>query len=102
MTKYEQQAERKAGPGPKHLFTAHPAAVGETYFEHGATAIRFGLTMIAGGVACLIHAVVPALCAHSASERVKRLYTQMRARQPGLASKRAAFDDPSWRPEYEI
>jgi hypothetical protein len=101
MIKNEQHVD-KAGPGLKHLFTAHPQAVGETYVEHGATAIRFGLTMIAGGIACLVHAVVPALYANSASERVKRLYSQMRARQPGLSSKRAAFDDPSWRPEYEI
>lgn len=102
MTNQDKIVERKAVPGFNHLFLAHPKAVGETYLEHGATAARFGLTMIAGGAACLLHAVVPALCTNSASERVKRLYSQMRARQPGFASQRPAFDDPAWRPEYEI
>lgn len=84
------------------LFFDHPRAVGETYFEHAATAGRFGGIMVAGGLACLIHAVVPAVFANAASRRVKTLYLQMKARQPGLASKPTAFQEPGWQLEYEI
>ena len=38
-----------------HLFTAHPAAVGESYAEHLAAATGFGGRMIFGGFACLLH-----------------------------------------------
>lgn len=81
-------------------FAAHPRALGETYAQHGLTAARFGLTMVAGGLACLAHALVPALCERTGSRTVKRLYAEMVARQPGMG--RPAHEDPRWQPEYEI
>jgi hypothetical protein len=84
------------------IFLAHPRSVGESYPEHAATAARFGATMMIGGAACLIHALVPALFPRSASDRVKRLYAQMVARQPAFASRRPAFHEPEWQIEYEI
>ncbi|MGK6355041.1 DUF6356 family protein [Sphingomonas sp. DT-207] len=84
------------------IFLSHPRSVGESYGEHAATAARFGVTMVAGGVACLVHAVVPALFARTASDTVKRLYGQMKARQPAFSEQRPAFQQPEWQIEYEI
>ena len=86
----------------KHLFLSHPRSVGESYPEHAVTAFRFGGTMVMGGVACMIHALVPALFQRSASDRVKRLYAQMIARQPAFTARRPAFHEPEWQIEYEI
>jgi hypothetical protein len=83
-------------------FFAHPRAIGESYAEHAGIALRFGGTMVLAGAACLIHAVVPALFTRTASETVKRLYGQMRARQPDLAQTPPDFSSDAWRPEYEI
>ena len=81
-------------------FAAHPRSVGESYAEHFRTAARFGLMLLSGGLACLAHALVPALFERTGSRTVKRLYAQMTARQPGMM--RPAHEDPRWRPEYEI
>lgn len=84
------------------IFLSHPRSVGESYGAHAATAARFGLTMVGGGIACLVHAVVPALFARTASDSVKRLYERMKARQPAFAEQRPAFHRPEWQIEYEI
>lgn len=60
-------------------FTRHPHSIGETYAEHFATAARFALAMITGGLACLVHAVFPALFERTGSGAVKRLYSEMAA-----------------------
>lgn len=59
------------------IFRAHPRSVGENYREHLASAGWFGLQMVVGGVACLVHAVVPALFKDTASGAVDRLHGQM-------------------------
>jgi hypothetical protein len=81
-------------------FVAHPKSVGETYGEHFGVAAYFGLTMVAGGLACLVHALFPALFERTGSASVKRLYGKIVERQPDSA--RPAYEDPRWRPEYEI
>jgi len=81
-------------------FAAHPRSVGETYAEHFGIAVRFGLALLSAGIACLLHALVPALFERTGSRTVKRLYAEMTARQPGLF--RPAHEDPRWQPEYEI
>lgn len=81
-------------------FVAHPQSVGETYVEHFLVAWRFGTAMVAGGLACLLHALCPALFERTGSSAIKRLYSEMIARQPGNA--RPAHEDPRWQLEYEI
>lgn len=83
------------------LFLDHPRSVGESYGEHAAVAVRFGAALVVAGAACFVHAAIPALFPRTASGAVKRLYGELRARQPGLA-KPAAFTSEAWRPEYEI
>ena len=68
-----------------HLLFAHPRTVGETYVEHAGIAGRFGATMVAGGVKCLIHAVVPSVFERSASECVARLNGELTRRRAASA-----------------
>lgn len=84
------------------VFLRHPRSVGESYAEHAATAGRFGVAMVVGGVACLVHAVVPTLFERTASDTVKRLYAQMKARQPAFAQQPPSFTAPEWQLTYEI
>lgn len=84
------------------LFLDHPRSVGESYAEHARIAARVGATMVVAGAACLFHAVVPALFPRTASGAIRRLYGEMRARQPGLAATAPAFASEVWQPEYEI
>ena len=58
-------------------FTRHPHEVGETYGEHFAVASGFGTSMILGGLACLVHAVLPFLCTTTGSRTIRRLHERM-------------------------
>ena len=69
------------------LFQDHPEEVGETYAEHFAAAGGFGVRMIVGGAACVVHAVVPGVFITTGSGTVKKLYDQMVAKR---AAKRDA------------
>ena len=69
------------------LFREHPAEVGESYGEHFRAAGGFGIKMIGGGIACIVHAVVPGLFITTGSGTVNRLYQQMVAKR---AAKREA------------
>lgn len=67
-------------------FTKHLSEVGESYPEHFGMAVRFGLRMIVGGLACLVHAVFPFLCERRGSDAVRDLNASL--------GKRA--DKPNW------
>lgn len=58
-------------------FTEHPHAVGETYGEHFGVASGFGAAMILGGLACMVHAVLPFLCTTTGSRTIRRLHDRM-------------------------
>jgi hypothetical protein len=69
----------------RRLFLTHPASVGETYFEHLRVALGFALAMLGGGLACAVHAVVPALFTRTGSRTIEVLHRRMiesRARAP--------------------
>ncbi|HVO49017.1 MAG TPA: DUF6356 family protein [Steroidobacteraceae bacterium] len=59
------------------LFTAHPAEVGETYFEHLLRAASFGTRMMFAGGACLIHALFPFLFVKTGSLAIADLHNAM-------------------------
>lgn len=61
----------------KSAFTTHPASVNETYAQHFASALGFGLSMLAAAGACLVHAVFPFLFVRTGSETIARLYDRM-------------------------
>ena len=58
-------------------FTEHPREVGESYGEHFMVATRFGGAMLLGGLACLVHAVLPFLCTTTGSQTIRRLHDRM-------------------------
>jgi len=59
------------------LFNDHPAAVGETYFEHLRQATSFGIRMILGGVACILHGLLPFLFVKTGSQQIQTLHGRM-------------------------
>lgn len=61
----------------QRLFTEHPASVDETYGEHFAVATGFGLRMILGGFACLIHGIFPFLFVKTGSAQIGTLHERM-------------------------
>lgn len=77
--------------GMHRLFTEHPSSVGETYLEHLMNASRFAACMIAAGAACLVHAVLPFLFAHTASRTIDELHQRM------IVVRRAGGRTPSMR-----
>ena len=62
------------------LFIEHPASVEESYFQHMRFALSFAFWLVIAGGAALIHAVVPALCATTASRILGRLTAKIKAR----------------------
>ncbi|MBP9034657.1 MAG: hypothetical protein KBG29_12230 [Pseudomonadales bacterium] len=58
-------------------FVEHPAAVGESYFRHLRAAAGFGAAMIGGGMACLVHALLPFAYVTRGSETIARLHERM-------------------------
>ena len=70
----------------KVSFTEHPAAVGESYVEHLGVATGFGGRMILGGLACLVHGILPFLFTSTGSRTIGLLHDRMvrnRARAHG-------------------
>ena len=63
------------------LFTDHPDSVGESYVQHMGAAGGFGLRMVLGGLACLVHALLPFLFQRTGSNCVTDLHQRMVARQ---------------------
>lgn len=59
------------------LFTEHPATVGESYGEHLRVGFGFGLAMLGGGLACLVHALLPFLFVKTGSATISRLHDRM-------------------------
>lgn len=63
------------------VFTAHPAAVGETYVQHMAHAGAFGARMLFAGIACLVHAVFPFSFINTGSDSVRQLHDVLSTRR---------------------
>lgn len=59
------------------VFLRHPRAVGETYLEHMAVALSYGLPLIAAGLACVVHAIVPALFERTGSRAIVNLHSRL-------------------------
>ncbi len=61
----------------KLSFTQHPRAVGESYTEHFGVAMGFAGAMLAGGLACAVHAVLPFCFTSTGSATIRRLHERM-------------------------
>ncbi|HEU4956655.1 MAG TPA: DUF6356 family protein [Sphingomicrobium sp.] len=78
-----------------HLFQDHPKSLGMSWAEHGAGAVVIGARMVGAGLACMVHAAVPALFTETAGKTVMSLHDHMVRRKAGAANPNA------W-PDYEI
>ena len=74
----------------KRLFLDHPATVNETYGQHFASAMGFGLRMIWGGLVCFVHALIPGICCTKASEMIGDLHDRMITNRRRLAERQQA------------
>jgi hypothetical protein len=77
-------------------FTEHPASVGETYLEHLVFACRFGCRMLAGGVVCCIHGVLPFLFTSTGSRIVLDLHALLMRKRPAKLIKASGRSDPEY------
>jgi hypothetical protein len=77
------------------LFWDHPRTLGMSWAEHGVGAVVIGGRMVGAGLACIVHAAVPALFTETAGRTVMSLHDHMVRRKAGAANPNA------W-PDYEI
>ena len=63
------------------LFSEHPASVGESYLQHLRVALGFSGRLLLAGMACLVHAIFPFLCAHTGSNSILELHERMLSRR---------------------
>ncbi|HEX4076289.1 MAG TPA: DUF6356 family protein, partial [Candidatus Acidoferrales bacterium] len=77
--------------------TEHPATVGETYGQHFQTALGFSMSMIGGGLACLVHAVFPFLFETTGSAAIRSLHERMIAHRSRVARAAPSFEAGSGR-----
>ncbi len=61
----------------KLSFSEHPASVGETYAQHMGSAFGFGARMLVGGLACLVHGLMPFLFTSTGSRTIALLHDRM-------------------------
>jgi hypothetical protein len=61
----------------QHLFTEHPASVGETYWAHLLRASWFGGKMLLAAGACFVHAIFPFLFVKTGSQAITQLHAAM-------------------------
>ena len=65
-----------------NIFTQHPHSIGERYGEHFYFALCFGISLIAAGIACTIHAFLPFLFQKTASRALFKLTLDFNQRMP--------------------
>jgi hypothetical protein len=63
-------------------FTEHPRSVGETYWQHMHFAFRFGAKMATGGIAAMVHSLLP-FCFVTTASRISDELVTMRAAARG-------------------
>ena len=72
-------------PSMSKLFTAHPEAVGESYFEHMAFALKFSGRLFRAAFAAFAHGFVPGVCETTASSAILEMNDEIRARRTEMA-----------------
>jgi uncharacterized protein DUF6356 len=72
----------------RNPFTAHPREVGETYFEHGLFACRYGAKMTLGGIAAFVHGLLPFLFQTTGSRITRELNATLEESRARAAARR--------------
>ena len=57
----------------KNLFTEHPHAVHETYWQHMKFSLKSAGRLLIAGLAAVVHAFFPFLCMYTASKLVAKM-----------------------------
>jgi hypothetical protein len=74
----------------KNIFTKHPHSLEESYFEHLFFALKFGTTMLLGGLACILHAIFPFLFEKTGSNLLLKMTHNFVERMP-VAEERVIY-----------
>jgi len=61
----------------ERFFLRHPRSIGESYGEHFLVALSFAVSMLIGGLALVVHAVVPGLFVRNGSQTISNLHDRM-------------------------
>ena len=77
------------------MFLEHPRSLGMSWAGHGVGAVAIGARLVAAGLACIVHAVVPGVFTQTAGKTITSMYDHMAKRKAGAANPEA------W-PDYEI
>ena len=72
----------------RNPFTAHPREVGESYLRHGLFACRFGAKMTLGGIAALVHGLMPFLFESTGSRITRELNATIEESRARAAARR--------------
>ena len=72
----------------RNPFTAHPHDVGETYIEHGRFAGCYGVKMTLGGLAAIVHAILPFVFQTTGSRITRELAEKLDLSRPRSARTR--------------
>jgi hypothetical protein len=78
----------------ERLFTAHPASVNESYFQHLANAWHFAFLMIGSGFVCLLHGLLPFAFCSKASDTICELHERMVTNRRRVAEKPIGAGQP--------
>ncbi len=65
-----------------NFFTKHPHQIGESYFQHLKFAGAFGLNMLVGGFACILHAIFPFVFEKTGSNKLLSMTRNFVERMP--------------------
>lgn len=68
----------------------HLDGVSETYFEHMFYAFGYGTKMILGGLAAILHAIIPCIFQTTASNTIAELHVKLQDRLARAKVKRNA------------
>jgi hypothetical protein len=77
----------------RSLFLSHPRSLGETYLEHQGVALSFAGELMVAGLACAIHAFIPALFTRTASQKIERLYLRLNVKRHANSPDRARSEN---------
>lgn len=75
----------------KNAFDEHPYSMGETYFQHFKSASKFGIYMLLGGLACILHAIFPFIFEHTGSNFLLKMTEDFINRLPKLDDRTLAL-----------
>ena len=73
----DRHSEFLPGSRPLGPFRAHPASVGETWFQHARVALGFASSLALAAMAAAVHAVLPFAFQTTASAVVDRLHARI-------------------------